>query len=813
MKAIIMAGGEGSRLRPLTCNRPKPLVSVLNKPIMEYSVELLKKHGIHEIGVTLQYLPHAIIDYFGDGSNWGVKLQYFLEDTPLGTAGSVKNTAEFLDEPFLVISGDALTDFDLHPAIAFHQQNRALATIVLTSVSNPLEYGIVITKKDHKIASFLEKPSWGEVFSDTVNTGIYILQPEVLDWIPEKKGYDFSKDLFPHILKKKGALYGYKAEGYWCDIGDIKQYHQAHMDILDGKVNIDISGEKLATNIWVGKECDIAQDANLEGPLFIDDYVKIAPGVNLGPSTIIGRNCVIEGGSSLKRAVLWNNVYIGKGAEIRGSILLKGTKVKAYGNLFEGVTVGDDCIIEEHAILKPDVKVWPNKMISRGAILTESLVWGTKTARSIFGNQGVTGIANIDITPEFAARLGAAYASSLSKDAQVLVGCEIVSGAKMLRDAFISGLLSSGIQVIDIGESVTPMTRFAVRTIGVNAGVHVKIYDEKITFVFLGNNGANILRNEERKIENIFTREDFRRVSAHAMREKVDFPNVMQSYYQKIFSSFNADVIQKKRLRIFVSYNSAYLGHVIDHILASLGVEIFYFQIDDFAKDDALSKFAEEVFNHKVDFGIMIDAHAEELILVDSSGRVVAQQEYDTLLALVLMTDRPKAKIVVPFHASSAIDKLASKYSGKIIRSKTSLRDWMNVAQTEDVVLSQGEQNQFTLRLDALQAFVSLTYFLAKNNISLKDLLEELPELNYCKKEVSCPWNKKGSVMRRLIEDGQQGKSELLDGVKIFHDDGWVLVLPDNENAVCKVYSEGKNMEVAEELAGIYLDKVKRYSE
>lgn len=204
MKAIIMAGGEGSRLRPLTCDRPKPLVPVLGKPIMEYGIELLKKHGIKDIGVTLQYLPNAIIDYFGDGSKWGVNLQYFLEEVPLGTAGSVKNAETFLDESFLVISGDALTDFNLSEIIAFHFKKQSLATIVLTVVSNPLEYGIVITDSANNITSFLEKPGWGEVFSDTVNTGIYVFEPDILKLIPEKTVFDFSKDLFPKILAKNG---------------------------------------------------------------------------------------------------------------------------------------------------------------------------------------------------------------------------------------------------------------------------------------------------------------------------------------------------------------------------------------------------------------------------------------------------------------------------------------------------------------------------------------------------------------------------------------------------------------------------------
>ena len=202
MKAIIMAGGEGSRLRPLTCTIPKPLVPILNRPVMEYTIELLKRNQIEEIGVTLQYLPQEIENWFGDGREWNISLTYFTETNPLGTAGSVKNAESFLDDTFIVISGDALTDFDLQKAIDFHKKKKALVTLILTSVNNPLEYGVVLTHKDGSIDRFLEKPGWGEVFSDQVNTGIYIIEPDVLEYIPSDKPYDFSKDLFPALLHK-----------------------------------------------------------------------------------------------------------------------------------------------------------------------------------------------------------------------------------------------------------------------------------------------------------------------------------------------------------------------------------------------------------------------------------------------------------------------------------------------------------------------------------------------------------------------------------------------------------------------------------
>ncbi|MGZ4760557.1 MAG: nucleotidyltransferase family protein, partial [Acidimicrobiales bacterium] len=219
MKAVIMAGGEGTRLRPLTSNAPKPMLPLVNRPMMEHIIDLLKLHGIDEIVVTVAFMANAIRTYFGDGSEFGVSISYATEETPLGTAGSVRNAMDVLDERFLVISGDVLTDIDLGAIIDFHHQHQAMATIGLAHVENPLEFGIVITQEDGRIERFLEKPTWGQVFSDTVNTGIYVIEPEVLDHIPAGEPYDFSQDLFPKLLSMGAPLYGHVAEGYWQDIG------------------------------------------------------------------------------------------------------------------------------------------------------------------------------------------------------------------------------------------------------------------------------------------------------------------------------------------------------------------------------------------------------------------------------------------------------------------------------------------------------------------------------------------------------------------------------------------------------------------
>src|SRR6266571_7481044 len=257
MQAVVMAGGEGSRLRPLTINRPKPMVPIVDKPCLGHIFELLKRHGIEESFVTLQYLASVIQDSYGDGGGIGMRLRYSVEETPLGTGGSVRQIVPDLDGTFLVISGDALTDIDLSKVIAFHRERNAAVTLTLVHVPNPLEYGVVITGEDGRITKFLEKPSWGEVFSDTINTGIYVIEPRVLERYKVGEAFDFSKDLFPQLLTDGEPLFGYVASGYWTDVGSIPEYARANADVLLGKVKAGSLGREILPGVFASGEVEI----------------------------------------------------------------------------------------------------------------------------------------------------------------------------------------------------------------------------------------------------------------------------------------------------------------------------------------------------------------------------------------------------------------------------------------------------------------------------------------------------------------------------------------------------------------------------
>src|SRR5215203_3441969 len=396
MKAIIMAGGQGTRLRPLTSNQPKPMIRIVNLPCMEHIVNLLARHNVTDIAVTLQFMPEEIQDYFGDGSDWGVNMRYSIEDAPAGTAGSVKMAEKQLGlegEPLLIISGDALTDADLSELVSFHVKKDAEVTMVLKSVESPLDFGIVITEEDGRISRFLEKPAWGQVFSDTVNTGIYLLEPSIMGEIPnpEEGEYDFSKELFPKLLEQERRLFGFVTDAYWEDIGTLEQYASAQRDVLDGKVReVRPPGTRLRENIYVGKRAEV-DDEELEGPVVIGDNVRIDERAEISPYTVIGSNVVIAAGATVERSVVAEGTYIGEGAELIDTLVGRNSYVQARARILERSALGDDVIVGEGAAISPDVKIYPHKTIESGANVTQSLIYETMGLRTVFKRGVVSG--------------------------------------------------------------------------------------------------------------------------------------------------------------------------------------------------------------------------------------------------------------------------------------------------------------------------------------------------------------------------------------------------------------------------------------
>ncbi len=361
IRTIMMAGGKGTRLRPLTLVRPKPMIPLVNKPIIEYTVNMLKKSGFNDIIMTLNYMSTNIKKYFKDGSDFGMDIRYSVEKWPLGTGGSVKKTEKYIDDTFMVVSGDVLTDVNFNDVVKYHKEKGAIATMVLTEVEDPTHFGIAVMDKDHKITEYLEKPSPEEAFSKVANTGIYIFEPEIFDFFDDKeKEVDFSKDIFPEVIKQDAGIYGYVFDGYWNDIGRPETYLEATYDILDQKMDQNFYKTKMEEsigkigNIWVGENVFIDEKARIEGPV------------------VIGNNCTIEEGCKIARgSVIGDNVSIGKDVNIDGAVLFPNSIIED-NSFLNGCIIDTKCLIDKNTVVENGVVTGSLVEIGRNSIVRSS---------------------------------------------------------------------------------------------------------------------------------------------------------------------------------------------------------------------------------------------------------------------------------------------------------------------------------------------------------------------------------------------------------------------------------------------------------
>ncbi|PTX55356.1 mannose-1-phosphate guanylyltransferase/phosphomannomutase [Melghirimyces profundicolus] len=794
MKAVIMAGGKGTRLRPLTNRLPKPMVPLLDKPCMEYIIELLKRHGITDIAVTMQYLPQVIQSHFGDGSDFGVRLHYFEEGHPLGTAGSVKNAEAFLDDTFVVISGDALTDVDLGQAVAFHRERKTWGTLVLSRVEVPLEYGVVMTREDGKITRFLEKPSWSEVFSDTVNTGIYVMEPQILSLFEKGKPFDFSKDLFPLMMERHLPLYGHVAEAYWSDIGNLKQYRQAQQDLLEGRVQADIKGEEVFPGIWLGEGADGIDCSSVTPPVFIGAGSTVHPEAHIGPHTVLGQQSRVEAGAAVVRSVLWNRTSVGEASSLDGSTLTHGGRVGPGAILEEETVIGEGARIGEKVVLRSGVKIWPEKTVGAGTVLTESLVWEASAAAALFGTDGVSGATNWDLTPERTGRIVGAFASVLPPGSAVAVSCDETPFSEILKFAATASLMASGASVRDLGRLPVPVSRHAVFRSDSHAGIHIRRSGEegdRIVIQFFDREGLPIGKSLERKVENALLQGD-------ALRPPDGFGSLesrsgaIDVYRAELISRLREDAIRRREFKVVFHSENPYLMAVLQPLMDQLGCRM----VTVWGDEPHMEHF---VMDNQADLGVRMDRSGQAVTLFTETGYALKPEEETVLQTLLAV--RLQNRVAVPVNAPSEAEELARRFGTEPILTATSAR----------AVLEADRNRSLQLYFDGFSMLAFLLEFLAVEGVTVHRTLEMLPRPHIRSEKIPCPVEAKGKVMRRLMEEVKGQKTQLVDGIKVLGETGWALILPDVEKAHFDVVAQGSTPEQAERLKDIYKEKIESY--
>jgi len=821
-----MAGGEGTRLRPMTANQPKPLLPVANRPIMEHVLRLLKKHGFDETIVTVQFLAALVRNYFGDGEDVGMSLQYATEEMPLGTAGSVKNAEDALrDDTFLVISGDALTDMDLSEMVRFHKENGALVTVGLTRVPDPVEFGIVIADDDGRIQRFLEKPTWGQVFSDTVNTGVYIMEPEVLKEVSAKESVDWSHDVFPKLLTRGAPIYGYISDKYWEDVGTLESYLKAQADVLSRHVETDIAGFELSPGVWVAEGADVDPDAVLTGPLCIGDYAKIEAGAHLREYSVIGANVVVKEGAFIHRAVVHNNVFVGQGTTLRGCVVGKNTDVMRLARIEEGAVIGDECVVEPEAYISAGVKVYPFKTIEAGAVVNTSVVWESRGQRTLFGQRGVSGLINVEVTPELCVRLASAYATMLRKGSTVTTSRDVSRAARTLKRAVQSALNASAINVMDLEALPLPVARFETARSDYSGGIALRTTpgdSQSIDIVFLDERGAQLSQAAQRRLERVFSRQEFRRAFPGEIAELSYPPRVVEWYTHELLRCVDLNGVRGAGLKVVADCAGGTVSLVLPTLLGRIGVEVHTLnnRLDEITPTQTVAqqragmqRLAEVVSSSRATFGVRFDPVGERIQLVDEKGALVSDERALLVVLDLVAAERRHGRVALPVTTTRVAEQVCRFHGVQVTWTGTSQDALTTAAAADDVIFAADGRGGFVIpsfarTVDGIAAFALLLGLVARTRLTLSQIDARIPQAHLLRRSIPTPWAAKGSVMRTVVEAAASLTVDTTDGVRVIDPDrGWVLVLPDPADAVTHLWAEGTDADAAQllldEWAGI----------
>ena len=809
MQAVIMAGGFGTRLRPLTNNMPKPMVPIVNVPMLEHVITLLRKYDITDFVMLLYYQPEIIRRYFEDGSRFGVKIRYVLPDKDYGTAGAVKLSEEFIKDDFLVISGDVLTDFNLGAISKFHKDKQSVATISLYSSENPLQYGIVLTNNENKIVRFLEKPSSSEVFSDTINTGIYCFDKSIFQYIPEGESFDFSKDLFPFLLANNIPLYGFKSEGYWRDVGNLEEYIYANLDVLGGKLShINFK--------------------NTDGNC-ISDTAIVEEGAKV-ENCVIGNEVLIESNAEVKNSIIWNNVIIHTNSKILFDVIGKNCEVGENTRINDFVFIGDNCLIGKNVFVSSSIKIWDRKTVDNNAKVTRSMIQEDTFFNDLFTDSRITGLSNLQINPEFAAKLGSVYGAFIGQNKSILAGRDIDDISNMIKRSITSGVLSAGVNVSDLQVIPIPILRQELKSGGHSGGIFVRKspFDPGSTdIIFLDKDGKDLSSNKTKSIERSFFSEEYQRA---------DFSNVgtlkypertNMKYKEHFIDSLDIESIRKRKFKIVLDYSHGITSTIFPNILGDFNCEMVslsaHLDKERITREENEFRKSFENFRYVVkslnfDIGFMIDAGGEKLWLATHEGRVLNDYRFlVVVLKMFLMATPGVRKIAVPVQASREVDIVANEYGVEVIRVKDSHYSMMTACNDKEVRFVGGTRRgvffpDFIYATDGMYAIAKILEMLAKIKMTVEDVDKLIPALVMGKLNIPCTREDKGKIMRMFMEDTMNYKQQLIDGVKVFlNDTETVLCIPDKTRNIVHLNVETDSEERTNELLNHYKNIIQKY--
>lgn len=756
MKAVIMAGGNGKRLRPLTCTMPKPMARVCDKPVLEYILELLAANGADEAVLTLSYMPQEILRFIETRRFGTMKVRAVVEEKMLGTAGSVKNAARDFDEDFLVISGDAMCDFALQKIYKYHVAKGAAATVVCSKVEDPREYGLVEAEPAGNITGFLEKPDWGQIASASANTGIYVLNPKCLSLIPDDEPFDFAKDLFPRMLQKEMQLFRYQAEGYWCDIGSIEAYRNCQADLLCGKMQG--GPQRVAQGIYV-KDALPKGNYQILPPAYIGANVEIGDGAVIGPYAVLEDGCSVGENSKVRRSVLLRCAMVGRDCTLNKALVCESATLKRGAGMYENSVLGAFSVAEENAVLSADIAVWPNKIVPRGTVLSESIKYGSERT-DVFTEDGICGTLGVEITPARCAMLGEAV-GSCAFGKRVGLATDNTPQAKAAAYSIAGGLMASGSHVWNFSECFLSQLYFYTAFCSLGAGIFVSCKDNKTAVQICGEGGLSLPRSAGREIESRLQRREFNRCSGTDCRDISDMTSIAVMYQREMARQVSGRL---SGIGITVQSENEQIICLLEDCLCRLGCR------------------------KGADLILHINAQGTELSAYESGfGSISA----DKLLGICcLHTLKNGHDVAIPYDTPHAIDRLAGEYGRRVHRYVK------NPAEPRDKEATAIALKQIWAR-DALFMAVKLLSIMGESGENLSELSAELPEFYIARRAVEIAFPPSLLLEAFRAETDAQAGAE---GVCVKTGIGRAYVIPTRTGKTIRIMAETSREETAEAL-------------
>ncbi len=833
MKAVIMAGGFGTRIQPLTSSIPKPMLPVANIPIMEYNIKKLIKIGIKDFIILLYFKPEIIKSYFKDGKEFGVNITYVLPDKDYGTAGAVRYAKEFLDTTFIIVSGDLITDCNFKNIIDFHEKSTSKLTIGITKVDNPLQFGVVVTNNEGKIERFLEKPSWGEVINDKINTGIYVLSPDILDFIPQNKPFDFSKDLFPLLMENDMPLWGYLLEGYWRDVGNITSYMEVHNDLFNGVVNLDYQKnlklkKKKNGKLYYDKNCSINDSVKITNTVIIGKNAYIGKGVLL-ENCVIGDNVIIKNNSVIKNSIIWHDVNIDELCYIKKSIICNDVKIGSRVDIQDGCVVSEFCNIENNVEILKEVIIWPHKLIENSAVVNRNVIWGDQYKSNLISKGTIEGTSNIELTGDISSKIAEAFGSIFTAGSYVYLGRDYYKSSRMIKRFIMGGLLSVGINVIDL-EVMPPniLRRKIYNDSNAVGGIHIRhsvTKQTKTKISLFSNEGLYVDGNIAKSIEKIYFSEKFRRVNPTRIGDITQTYNIKNNYKKDLLEKIDRSIFLERKTRIVVDLMHGMLSDVYPDLLGKLGIKSII--INAYPEDENFIYTAERLEESRnivsqivkelsFDMGVLLYPNGQKLEIVSDDGSIL--KPCKTLLTIIYalyLSNKKKFKVFLPPWAPDIWD--ASLNDVEIYRGRL-MGKTIDFLKNFDLIADISGHYDFSVfgfHSDSAFASIKIVELLSSSNLKLSEIASKVPDFFFKQVNIEIPSNKKAFIMRQ-ISDYAKTKSKVTynSGIRIYFDEySWVFAIPDDIKNHIKLYIQAKDNATGSKIEEEYKQRIKEWIE